>query len=478
MGAQVEQGPGQGDHGNRGNQGDLWVQNGRLVTPAGEFAADILIRGGRIAAIGTPEVIRRAAGEGTPVLDAAGCHVLPGVIDAHVHFRDPGLTHKEDFLTGSAAAACGGVTCVLDMPNTLPPVSQGSLLEEKRRLLEGRSYVDFGLYGVIAQGGDLASAISRLSGLLQAGAIAFKLFLGPTTGDIRAPEVGELLPIFRTIAQWGLPIVVHAEDRSVIEVAEAQRRSSGSRDYRDLLASRPRFGELLAVETAARLAQETGARVHIAHLALAEAVDIVRRYRRQGVALTAETCPPYLFLSEDDAARLGPAFKILPPVRSRQDQAALWQGLQDGTIDVVATDHAPHLPEEKEAAGDIWAVPAGSPGVETLVPLMLDAVSEGRLSLSRLVELLCAAPARIFGLYPRKGSLQVGSDGDLTIVDLSATVTVDAQQMKSRAKSSLFHGWQLKGKPVATVVRGAVVAREGQLVGPPKGVFLQPEKAG
>lgn len=459
-------------------QGDLWVRGGRVVSPAGEFAADILIREGRIAAIGTPEVIRAAAGDETPVLDAAGCHVLPGVIDVHVHFRDPGLTHKEDFASGSAAAACGGVTCVLDMPNTLPPVSQGSLLEEKRRLIEGRSYVDFGLYGVIAAGGDLAASISRLSGLAQAGAIAFKLFLGPTTGDIRAPEVGELLPIFRTVARWDLPIVVHAEDRSVIEVAESQRRPSGSRDYRDLLASRPRFGELLAVETAARLAQETGARVHIAHLALAEAVDIVRRYRREGVAISAETCPPYLFLSEEDAARLGPAFKILPPVRSRQDQAALWRGLRDGTIEVVATDHAPHLPEEKAAAKDIWAVPAGTPGVETMVPLMLNAAAQGRLTLPRVVELLSAAPARIFGLYPRKGALQVGSDGDLTVVDLSATVTVDEKAMKTRAQTSLFHGWQLKGKPVATVVRGRVVAREGQLMGPPIGVFMRPIQQG
>lgn len=472
MGSGVEDRVGANDNVGTGAGGRLWVRGGTLVGEHGTWRGDVLILDGKIAAVGDPAAWARLPHlDDVPVLDASGRHVLPGVIDVHVHFRDPGLTHKEDFLTGSAAAACGGVTTVLDMPNTIPPVSTAAALEHKRRAIEGRSYVDYGLYGAITD-----ENAAELEAMAAAGAIAWKLFLGPTTGDIRAPELGALLEIFQAIAPLGLPVVVHAEDRSVIERAEARLRPSGSRDYEDLLASRPRMGELVAVDTAARLAEATGVRVHLAHLALREAVDVVAHHKERGVPVTAETCPPYLFLSREDAPRFGPEFKILPPVRDREDGEALWRGLQDGTVDVVATDHAPHLPEEKEGAADIWSVPGGSRGVETLLPLMLDAVAAGRLSLPRLVAVLCANPARIFGLYPAKGTLRPGADGDLVVVDLERETAIDEARLHSKGKRSLFHGRRIRGAIEATVLRGRPVAVEGELVGEPGGRLLRPAR--
>src|SRR5690606_5551999 len=206
---------------------------------------------------------------------------------------------------------------------------------------------------------------------------ALKLFLGPTTGDIQAPSLGELLEIFRDLPRLGLPVVVHAEDRSVIEAASSRVRAAGGQDYEAFLDSRPRWGELLATETAARLAEASGVPVHIAHVALREALDILRRYKKRGVPITGETCPPYLYFSREDFQHLGREFKILPPVRDVADREALWQALAEGLLDVVATDHAPHLPSEKEGAPDLWATPGGTSGVETLVPLMLDAVHRG-----------------------------------------------------------------------------------------------------
>lgn len=447
---------------------DLWIRGGIIVTEYGEFPADIKIADGKIAAVVRPgekwEHGERDSGDALTV-DASGCHVLPGVIDVHVHFRDPGLTHKEDFLTGSAAAACGGVTTVLDMPNTVPPVATADIFAEKKAALEGRSYVDYGLYAVITEGN-----ADELPAMAEAGACAWKLFMGPTTGDIRAPELGELLHIFEHVVRpLGLPVVVHAEDRSVIEEAQRRVRDSGRSDYSALLASRPRMGEIIATETAARLAETTGVPVHIAHVTLAEAVDVIARHKARGVPITAETCPHYLWLSDEDVEALLPEAKILPLIRGSADRAALWEGITAGTIDVVATDHAPHRPEEKEGASDLWAVPAGSPGVETLLPLMLDAVHEGRLTLPRLVQLLCANPARIFGLHPAKGSLRPGSDGDVVIIDLREKTTIDQSRLHSKVKRSLFHGKTVQGKIRATIVRGQIVAENGELVGQPEG---------
>ena len=452
---------------------DLWVRGGTIVTATGVFPGDVLVRDGRIAAVIHRGESQDAGGwmpqdpgarQPMRILDATGLCILPGLVDVHVHFRDPGLTHKEDFLTGTAAAACGGVTTVLDMPNTLPPVATRAIFEDKLRRLAGRAYVDYGLYGVVDE-----NNFADLPELAKAGAIAFKLFLGPTTGDIRAPGWGRLMDVFKLVAELGLPLVVHAEDRDVIEYHE--HKAGKDLDYEGFLATRPPFGELMATQAACLLAGVTGARVHIAHVSLGDAVDLIREAKERGAPVTAETCPPYLGMTAEDCERLGPVSKILPPIRHRMDQERLWEGLHDGTLEVISTDHAPHLVEEKE--GRSWlGAPGGMIGVETLLPSLLTAVAEGRLTLPQVVEWTSTRPAEIFGLAGRKGDIRPGCDGDLVLVDLDAQWTLRAEDLHSKSQNSPLVGARLRGRVVHTVVRGRVVVENGRLTGDPVGAWL------
>jgi len=466
---------------------DLWVRGGTIVTARETFPGDVLVRDGRIAAVvhrdGAPADFQwgpESIGESAPggarrpvrVLDATGLYVLPGLVDVHVHFRDPGMTHKEDFASGTAAAALGGVTTVLDMPNTVPPVASAAVLADKAERAAGRAFVDYGLYAVITE-----DNLAELPAMAAAGAIGFKLFLGPTTGDIRAPGWGRLMEAFDVVAGTRLPLVVHAEDRDVIEYWQ-RRRAAEASDYFGFLNTRPRFGELSATLSACLLAGMTGTRVHIAHVSLAEAVDLIREAKEWGAPVTAETCPPYLFLTADDCQRLGVLSKILPPVRERRDLERLWEGLHDGTLDVIATDHAPHLDEEKR--GKSWLdAPAGMIGVETMLPALLTEVRRGGLTLQQLVEWTSRRPAEIFGLGGKKGDIRPGCDGDLVLVDLDTQWTLRPDDLHSKSRNSPFIGTTFAGKVVHTTVRGRVVVENGELASHPTGVWLrgQPQES-
>lgn len=445
---------------------DLVIRGGTLVTAESEQQVDILVRQGRIAAHLAPGAPVDFA---VPVLEVDGLHLLPGVIDVHVHFREPGLMQKEEFMSGSASAAAGGVTTVCDMPNTLPPIATADLLRAKAEGLVGRSYVDFGLYAAL-----LPENLAQIPALLDAGAIALKLFAGPTTGNLSAPTWGALVEVFQTVAARGGLIAIHAEDREVVEHWERKVKAAGGSTYLDLLASRPPFSEASCIAQATLLSAQTGCRLHVVHVNTKEGVDLVAAAKAAGAPVTAETCPPYLLLTADDFPRLGNRMKVLPYIRHQADQDRIWAGLLDGTIDMLSTDHAPHLPEEK--ARDIWSAPAGAPGVETLLPLMLNEVTRGRLSLRQLVRMTSLEPARAFGLYPRKGSAQIGSDGDFTVVDLKKRKRLRAAEMYSKAKQSPFDGVLVTGAPFATVVRGQVVARDGEIVGEPLGRMLRPRE--
>lgn len=447
---------------------DLIVRGGTCVTATDTFAADVLVRGGRLAGLLAPGT---AVEGGVPELDAGGLHVLPGCFDVHVHFREPGLEQKEDFVTGSAGAALGGVTCVFDMPNTLPPIATGAALGDKLAKLRGRSYVDFGVYGVI-----LPDNLDQMEAMAEAGAIGFKVFAGPTTGNLPAPDWGQMMEVFRTAARLGLPIALHAEDRAIVEYATAQVRARGGDSYDDLLASRPSFSEATCIATAALLAEQTGARLHVVHVNTREGADLLAFSKARGARISGETCPPYLFLTKDDFPRVGNAMKILPLIREQADQDRLWSALLSGAIDCISTDHAPHLPVDK--AKDIWAAAAGAPGVETMLPLMLTAVNRGRLTLQQLVRMTSLRPAQIFGVYPRKGSLAPGADADLTIVDLKRGAVIRGESLQTKARQTPFEGVSVQGMAVATVVRGHVVVREGQLLDQaPGGSAVQPNRS-
>jgi dihydroorotase len=443
---------------------DLIIRGGTLVTADSVMEADILIEDGQIAGLYKPG---SPVDSSVPVLEAAGLHVIPGAIDVHVHFREPGLEQKEDFLSGSGAAAVGGITTVCDMPNTLPPIATADLLRTKVDKLQGRSYVDYGLYGVI-----LPDNLEQVDAMLNAGAVALKIFAGPTTGNLGAPSWGALVDVFQAVAKRGGIIALHAEDRETVEYWEQRVKGEGGSTYEDLLASRPAFSEASAIAQATLLSAQTGCRLHVVHLNTKEGVDLIGFAKQQGAPVTTETCPPYLLLTAADYGRIGNRMKVLPYIRHQADQERLWGGLLDGTIDMLSTDHAPHLPEEK--ARDIWSAPAGAPGVETLLPLMLDQVNKGRLTLSELVRMTSLRPAQAYGLYPRKGAVRMGSDGDFTLVDLKKRYTLRAEEMLSKARQNPFDGVTVTGMPVATVVRGQVVAREGKIVGQPRGEWLRP----
>jgi dihydroorotase len=433
---------------------DLVIRGGHVVTPDAAFSASIAVKDGAVAAVGADELMPPAR----DVLDASGLHVLPGAIDVHVHFRDPGYPHKEDFASGTAAAALGGVTTVFDMPNTLPPTGTADALAAKQTMAAEKAHVDFGLYGLLGE-----DTIAQVPALVAGGVIGFKLYMGNTFGRIPSPSTGAMLEAFEAVAPTGKRISLHAETNSIMERRETRLREAGRTEALAHLASRPAVVAVEAVSRAAVLAEWTGARIHVLHISSAEELRPLHEAKARGVDITGETCPHYLLLSTDDYARFGGVIRVNPPVREARNQGPLWAALADGTIDLIATDHAPHAPEEK-TRNDIWTVDAGFPGVETQMPLMLTAVNAGRLTLCDYVRLSAAAPAKIWGLYPRKGALQPGADADIAIVDLKREWTIDDGKQQSRSKITPWHGWRVKGLPIHTLVRGRFVMRERRLV--------------
>jgi len=438
---------------------DLVIRGGQVVTPDAMFAASVAIKNGVIVAVGADELMPQAR----ETLDARGLHVLPGAIDVHVHFRDPGYPHKEDFASGTAAAAFGGVTTVFDMPNTIPPTGTAEALAAKQKMATEKAHVDFGLYGLLGE-----DTIGHVPALIDGGAIGFKLYMGNTFGKIPSPSTGAMLEAFETVAPTGKRISLHAETNSIMERRETQLRAAGRTEALAHIASRPAVVAVEAVSRAAILAEWTGARIHVLHISSAEELRPLREAKARGVDVTGETCPHYLMLSTDDYARLGGVIRVNPPVREARNQEPLWAALADGTIDLIATDHAPHAIEEK-TRNDIWTVDAGFPGVETQMPLMLTAVNAGRMRLCDYVRLAAAAPAKIWGLYPKKGAIQPGADADIALVDLAREWTIDDAKLQSRAKITPWNGRRVKGLPVHTLVRGRFVMRDRRLVSETRG---------
>ncbi len=436
--------------------GDLLVRGGTLVTPEGTVRADILIEDGVIVGVG-----RDLRTSGHEVLDAGGMLVLPGVVDEHVHMREPGLEHKDDFTHGTMAAAAGGVTTVVEMPNTLPPVEDAERLRSKAELLSSKAHVDFALLGVLHD-----ENLDEIEGMLETGAVGFKAFLGPTTGNIPPPGDGAIYEALEKSSRLGFTIAFHGENWDLVRrfterVREEVSRRGGEADPLAHLRSRPPICEEEAAQRIALLARRTGGRALIVHVAAAEAVDVIRRARAEGVEIYGETCPHYLLLSAEDYERYGALMKVNPPVRERRHQEELWRAVNDGSIQTLGSDHAPHTREEK--SGDIMSAASGVPAVQTFLPLMLDAALRGGIPITKIPELMARNPARLFGLYPRKGSLSVGSDGDLVIVDPKGEWVVRASEFYAKHPLTPFDGWRLRGRVAYTVLRGTVVAEGGRV---------------
>ena len=456
----------------------LKIANGTLVTSRGRVAADIVCRDGIIERIGT--------GTGEPVdeqIDARGWLVLPGFIDPHVHSRDPGLTHKEDFAHSTRAAAAGGVTTVLEMPNAIPPVTSGAILEERAAQHARAASVDFGLWGLSLGAENLA----EIAGLFAAGAVGVKLFWGyalhrqtrtlvynladaPPDDLIPPPDNGQVLELCREVARVGGLLAAHCEDRGVIESAERALKGPIT-TYADMLQARPAEAEAIAITIAGELSAMTGCRFHVVHTSSAGGIRAVQRMRREGVPLTAETCPHYLAFTDADFPTLGAMMKVYPPIRERTDQAALWQAVRDGTITSIGSDHAPHTLEEK--AHGLASAPAGVHGVETLGAVLVDAMLGGQITPERLAWVLSEGTARLYGLYPRKGALQPGGEADIVLVDPNGSTTIDRSRLHSKQQQSPWHGRQLRGAIKLAILRGEMVARDAEPIGPPRGRFVR-----
>ena len=438
---------------------DLVIHGGTVVSPDAAIAASVAIKDGAVVAVGTDAAMPPAA----ETLDARGLHVLPGAIDVHVHFRDPGYPHKEDWATGTAAAAFGGVTTVFDMPNTLPPTGTADALADKHRIAAAKAHVDFGLYGLLGE-----DTIAHVPDLIAGGVIGFKLYMGNTFGKIPCPSTGAMLEALEVVAETGKRISLHAETNSIMERRETRLRAAGRIDPLAHIASRPAVVALEAVSRAAILAEWTGARIHILHISSAEELRPLREAKARGVDITGETCPHYLMLSADDYARFAGVIRVNPPVRERKNQASLWAALADSTIDLVATDHAPHAAGEK-TRNDIWTVDCGFPGVETQMPLMLTEVNAGRMTISDYARWSAEAPAKIWGLYPRKGAIVPGADADLAIVDLGREWTIADAALQSRSRITPWNGRRVQGLPIHTLVRGRFVMKDRALVAQTRG---------
>jgi dihydroorotase len=433
---------------------DLIIRGGKVVSHDSVIDASVAIRDGVVLAVGADS----AMPEAVETLDANGLHVLPGAIDVHVHFRDPGYTHKEDWASGTAAAAFGGVTTVFDMPNTIPSTGTPEILAEKHSIAASKAHIDFGLYGLLGE-----DTIDAVPALVEGGAIGFKCYMGNTFGKIPSPSTGAMLRGFEVVARTGKRISLHAETNSIMEWREARIRAAGRKDPLAHLASRPAVVAVEAVSRAAILAEWTGARIHILHIFSAEELRPLREAKARGVDITGETCPHYLMLAADDYEKFGGVIRVNPPVREKPNQEPIWAALADGTIDAIATDHAPHTVEEKTRE-DIFTVDCGFPGVELQMALMLSEVHKGRLGICDYVRLSSYNPARIFGLHPRKGSLQPGAEADIAIVDLDRAWTIDDSKLQSRSKISPWHGRAVRGLPIHTLVRGKFVMRDRHLM--------------
>ncbi|HTO83372.1 MAG TPA: dihydroorotase [Methylomirabilota bacterium] len=428
---------------------DLIIRGGVAATPNGIAPADIAVRDGRIAAIG------RVAGTAADNLDAKGLHILPGVIDTQVHMREPGLEHKEDLGTGTAAAALGGVTAVFEMPNTKPSTLTAADLADKLARAKGRAWCDVAFFvGAAAENAERLGELERLPGCA-----GVKIFMGSSTGSLLVAEDRDILQALRSGRRR---VAVHAEDEARLRQRYALVRDGADPTmhpvWRDVETA------AIATQRLMRLAREAGRRVHVLHVTTAEEMAILAT--NKDIA-TVETTPQHLTLVAPDCyERLGTLAQMNPPIRDIRHRDALWQAVGDGVVDCIGSDHAPHTREEKEKPYP--QSPSGMPGVQTLLPLLLDHMNAGRLTLERLIDLTSTGPARIYGIAG-KGRIAVGYDADLTLVDLGARRTIRAAWIASRCGWTPFDGMTVTGWPAATVVRGHVVMRDDQLVGSPVG---------
>jgi len=434
---------------------ELVIRNARLVLPEGVVAGGLSVEEGCIA-----EISRSGLPKGEQDIDAKGKLVMPGAIDSHVHFYDPNYAHREDFESGSRAAAAGGVTSVIVMPLDTPMLTPDEL-KEAIKVGEMQSLIDFGLYA----GNMTGDAVKHIAADIELGVRAFKLF---TCAPYDVDE-STFVKLMRAIDGAGSISFVHAEDNEILQTKTKELREAGRSDPLAHAESRPNEVEERAVERVLKQTREVGCQLHLAHITTRQGAELVKEAKNKKLQVTAETCPHYLLFTKENMEEKGPYLKVNPALKTGADKAALWETLVEGTIDIIATDHAPGTKEEKEVGWeDIWDAQIGVPGVETLLPLMMsEGVVRGRLPIERLVDALCAQPAKIFGFYPQKGAIRVGSDADLVIIDTEKRAKIEAEKLHYKVGWTPYEGMEVRGWPAMTVSRGEIIAEDGNILGKP-----------
>ena len=423
-------------------QNPILIQNATVVTPRGTGPADVLVENGIIRQVGAS-----LKAPGAEVIDARGLHLIPGAIDPQVHFRDPGMEWKEDLATGSRAAAAGGVTGFLEMPNTSPPTITIELMDAKKAIAASKSLVNYNFFiGATPENLPDINTAKNVCGI--------KIFMGASTGSLLVDRMDDLDRIFATGRRL---IAVHAEDEILIK--ENKARYAGTTKVSDHNLIRSAEVALKATRNAVGLSRKYNRRLHILHMTTQEEAEFLAT-EKAGLPVSAEVCPQHFLLSAPECYdNLGVYAQMNPPIRERRHGEALWKALKAGVIDCIATDHAPHTREEKDKG--FPNSPSGMPGVETSLPLMLNRVNQGLCTLEEVVRWMCENPARLYGIQ-RKGRIEAGYDADLVLIDMAREKTIENGKLQTKVNWSPYNGWKTKGWPIMTMVNGNVVFREGE----------------
>jgi dihydroorotase len=431
---------------------DLVLANARAYVNKEIVDCSLAIDRGKILKIGKETTMPKAEAK----IDLRKHLVLPGLIDVHVHLRDEGKTYKEDFHTGTAAAAAGGITTVLDMPNNNPITMNVAALRKRMKTAEKKVLVNVGFYSEFPENTNEIGAIAR------EGAVAFKLFMAEQVGGLSISDDSALLEAFRTVSELKLLVAVHAEDKQALEKSRSELIKANRNDVTAYLEAHSENVEVKAIKRLLKIVKKTKARTHFCHVSTENGLKTIIDGKKAGLPVSCEVTPHHLLLSTEDLRSIGMVALTMPPVREERHIKALWKGIKDGWVDIIASDHAPHTLKEKKA-DSIWDVKVGVPGLETTLPLLLTEVNKGRLTITDVVRLTSEKPAETFNLK-EMGSLREGGSADLTVVDLKSEYTIDASKSHSKAKHSPFDGWKVRGKAVKTFVCGMLVMDEGEIV--------------
>jgi dihydroorotase (multifunctional complex type) len=434
---------------------DLVLNNSKAYIKGEILECSIAIEEGKYIKIGKQPQMPNADQK----IDLHGMLVLPGLIDEHVHLRDEEKAYKEDFISGTAAAAVGGFTTVLDMPNNQPITNSVKALRNRLEIAKKRTLVNVGLYS------EFPENLSELPEISREGAIGFKLFMGNQIGGLNFDNDQALEAGFRTAKEANIVVAIHAEDKNQITYNEQKFKKNKCNGVKEFLLAHTEQAEVQAIERVLRNNENSNAQLHFCHITSKQGLETIKEAKKAGKKVTCEVTPNHLLLTSADTARFGMMAIIAPPLRDETHQEALLKGVNQCDIDTIGSDHAPHTFEEK-TVDSVWDVKVGTPGLETTLPLLLTLVKKKMLTFQRLVEMSVEKPAEIYGLA-NKGKLEKEKDADLTIIDHKQHWTIDASKFKSKAKFSLFNNWEVVGKPVKTFVNGILIMDEGEIIANP-----------